>query len=63
MDDRSAPAENACSPAPVRTTTRTPSSALARASASRISAKVPIVRALRRAGLSMVRVATRSATS
>ena len=59
---RSAPAQNALSPAPVSTTTRTSGSALATASASRSSAMSDHESALRRSGRSSVRRHTPSAT-
>jgi hypothetical protein len=58
MPDRSAPALNALSPAPVSTTTRASSSALAAAKAWRSSVITVHDMALRRSGRLMVTVAT-----
>ena len=63
MPVRSAPAQNALSPAPVSTTTRTSASAFAAANAARSSVITAHDRALRRSGRLIVTVATWSATS
>jgi len=59
----SAPDMNAASPAPVATTTRTSPSAFSAVSTPGSAARICAVRALRRAGLLKVTVATESATS
>jgi hypothetical protein len=63
MPVRSAPAQNALSPAPVSTTTRTASSAEARAIASRNPLMTPYDIALRRSGRLIVTRATPLAAS
>lgn len=59
---RSAPAQNARSPAPVRTITRTPSSALARSNASSNSSVIRSLSALRASGRFSVIRAIRPST-
>src|SRR3984885_13205723 len=59
----SAPDMNAASPAPVATTTRTSPSAFRAVSTPGSAARICAVRALRRAGLLKVTVATEPATS
>ena len=63
MPVRSAPAQNALSPAPVSTTTRTVGVGLGRGDASRSSVITVHDSALRRSGRLIVMVATPSATS
>src|SRR5215831_4211842 len=62
-DPRSAPAQNARSPAPVRTTTRTSRSSRHQANAARRSRSMPADSGLRCSGRFSVTVATRSRTS